>query len=639
MERIIQEGVDEINEARKQDPWFDREYAWNPREQAWTRRPSNERLPALPPGLIEDKKKAKTHMSQVKSDIAVDQREVKSPAEVRTVRTHEYPLHHANTTQVHLQHSMAHRHGHHKKHMMSGQHPHHHSDNLQRAARKEQLQAQQPIEDYHPELDVIDKIFSDEEKKSLRHDPAQNRRPAQRPVFARVHSSEIMPARRHTPQLQRPVLHRTETYVEDLPKHDKRQQHHRHHHHPRQLTKTPARGPTPPRHKGGLGIGEHHKYTAAEKSVEDGSSRPKSQQSGAAIQDEEEEYIDLKERLRRAITDESNEEAVYSDEDEDEETPRAQPTALQQELRHDAIACTASGFRSDLPQQQSSAAAKGDEEEEEPVDPKELLRRAIMAEDNEGVIYSDKEDESETDDEQTRKAPSPPSRQQQQIVAAGPSSQSRACKQEGVRRRLLHAILPRGHKTQDTIQKEEEEEEAAPGQAPCVPGGSRPRSLLTQSLLAQRAAAEDDGGNVPDSMPTHHNQEHDLQQGPPYPLIVTTELCRQEAARCGVRVISEYIHDVPARLEAQKMATRQSKLRLADYVEMGRRTGLQLQRIDKEEEESIKAKDDKKDPKEGPGKDQKGKTQEEERLHYVSDYHYDHLREQPMPNCGWRCPW
>ncbi|KAK8114031.1 hypothetical protein PG999_006100 [Apiospora kogelbergensis] len=573
MERIIQEGVDEINEARKQDPWFDREYAWNPREQAWTRRPSNERLPALPPGLIEDKKKAKTHMSQVKSDIAVDQREVKSPAEVRTVRTHEYPLHHANTTQVHLQHSMAHRHGHHKKHMMSGQHPHHHSDNLQRAARKEQLQAQQPIEDYHPELDVIDKIFSDEEKKSLRHDPAQNRRPAQRPVFARVHSSEIMPARRHTPQLQRPVLHRTETY------------------------------------------------------------------SGAAIQDEEEEYIDLKERLRRAITDESNEEAVYSDEDEDEETPRAQPTALQQELRHDAIACTASGFRSDLPQQQSSAAAKGDEEEEEPVDPKELLRRAIMAEDNEGVIYSDKEDESETDDEQTRKAPSPPSRQQQQIVAAGPSSQSRACKQEGVRRRLLHAILPRGHKTQDTIQKEEEEEEAAPGQAPCVPGGSRPRSLLTQSLLAQRAAAEDDGGNVPDSMPTHHNQEHDLQQGPPYPLIVTTELCRQEAARCGVRVISEYIHDVPARLEAQKMATRQSKLRLADYVEMGRRTGLQLQRIDKEEEESIKAKDDKKDPKEGPGKDQKGKTQEEERLHYVSDYHYDHLREQPMPNCGWRCPW
>ena len=106
-----------------------------------------------------------------------------------------------------------------------------------------------------------------------------------------------------------------------------------------------------------------------------------------------------------------------------------------------------------------------------------------------------------------------------------------------------------------------------------------------------------------------------------------------------MRVITELIHDVPGRLKAQKKVTLNSKLQLAAYTEMGRRTGFQVRRINEGEEANVKDKGAKECPKEGPKKGQKGKTQKEGKLHYVLDYHYDHLSEQPMPNCGWSLTW
>ncbi|KAK6842660.1 hypothetical protein PG987_003520 [Apiospora arundinis] len=865
LERAVQAEIDEINESRRKNDWLGSHYVWNSREKAWTRRPLYNGPTPMPRKIFKDKG---AHLQKVKSDNPLNKREAMRPHPVRRVRTHEHPLHHrrehrdghglhhstdaqAKHTRGHPTQAHGHRalHNHHRANQdkcgMEGQqhqHPHHHRDDKQGVAQEEWLPIQALNED-HP-LDVFSEMFSDDEnnpaprmshRKSPQRKPVESRRPAHRPVLARIHSSKGKLVRHHAPpphpHPQRPALHRTETYLENLPKRDAKQ---KTHHHPKQVIEKHARGlPLPPHpHRQGVrGMGGNHPTTThhqkrragkagdgkqsdshvsiqgdqeashpeptpnahphvedmqllnpgghpstrgdaktrvrrrttfiigpehhstpsdsstphsasvARKIVEDEANHTKPQQQSIAGHSQEaEEHLDLKERLRREIMAEDNKNAVHSsfDDDDNEATPRPQPPAQQRHF----VSCPSIQSRVDQ-LQQPSAAGQGEEgEEDEPVDLKERLRRAIMAEDNEKAVCSasdhdgddeegmsgdgdipraqsasptlppgrqqtvpspsdrsivssphqpsaasqeggstdveemlrhaimtednqvavcsDEDGESEVDNEETPKALPPLALRQHQKAVADLSSQSKARKQEAVRERLLRIIATKGHKIDDTIQEEEEEEAPAPSSMDTrqstppsyASTGSKPSSLLTEGFMAQRVAAaaavDDVGNNAPHYLPVQQQQDHQQQQeqeqqddphhpfGPEEPLMVTIELRKREVERWGTQVITRAVYkdDVPEHLRAQNKANLESQLVMRKLVENGHRTALKIQRI---REEDVKNKPTTKEGRKKQGR--AGRMEKKERPDYVLDYRYDHVSEQPMPNCGSRYIW
>ncbi|KAK8048594.1 hypothetical protein PG994_010324 [Apiospora phragmitis] len=203
LERMIQEEVDQINEDRKREDWFDSQSDWDPEEQAWAR------LPGVPPPLLirrptrldrkgepgQGQEEAKAPVRQVKSDIALRQPEDNHPATVRRVRTHKHPLNHHHPVHGrrpahghhhkhgqpkhahghqfqphHPHHPLAHHQGNHNTHGESSRKQHNQSDNMQ-VARQRGLPPQALKEDHHPELELLDDLFSDDNSPGMTRVP------------------------------------------------------------------------------------------------------------------------------------------------------------------------------------------------------------------------------------------------------------------------------------------------------------------------------------------------------------------------------------------------------------------------------------------------------------------------------------
>ncbi|KAK8048593.1 hypothetical protein PG994_010323 [Apiospora phragmitis] len=392
------------------------------------------------------------------------------------------------------------------------------------------------------------------------------------------------------------------------------------------------------------------------------------QQIPSTASKQDEEPLDIKERLRRQMMADDNQDAICSSSDDDEADAKVR---LAQQRRQAVYGPPPRPYRAENPQQ-ATAASRGGEKQEQ-LDLKEQLRRAITSEDNAQAVGSDDE-ESETDDQGSPKARSPPpslQRHQKQRAPAGPSSKSKAGKQP------LYTISAKEGNAPSPIQEEDgDEDKAAARTIPTAPSfsgrESKPSSLLTQSLMAQRAAAAGNINKAPAWLPTHHHLPHEQSQ---FPLTVSMHFQAKDAAKRGLpEVLTTVVHDVPALLKAQKQETQKSLQEMARYTKMGRRTGLPLRRIEEEDDKKKEAydkkkqEDTKKKQADAQKDDQKGKAARAAETDFtaaaaaiagggaadshprpppraycigshVSDHRKDYLRSQPMPKYGWHPQW
>lgn len=674
LEGVLQGEIDEINRQREKNDgkndWLGSQYHWDRQEQAWTWNPYHK-----PPELTRrpsrwDKKPDQDHSARkAKSDIEFREQEDKHPITARRVRTHEHPLHNHQRTDKHRpghDHQAKHAHGHHhhqthhrrhkQAHDREHQGPHEeHSRKQQNQGDKMQLvqpglPTQALNQDYHPELDVLDKLFPDDKalqhnnpeldvldelfpddndrqhKSPPRDNHAQPRRNASRPVVHRVHSSKGRLARHNPPRPQRPVLRRSEKYLGNNPKRDSKQQQQQQN--PKHHAKKAVRFLPLLPHKGDNAMDGQPTATTYDQSK--GSPVP-DRHCDSEIPAKE----DRKTPQHEDKTHSSHREAIQSPSPSGDPSlstgkapmPRSRrPTFIigpdshsspsdPSTPRDDAAAGKGVGAEAaDNPQPPSAADQKGKAEEESLDSLKQKLRLRMLAEANEEAVGSDDE-ESATDDERTPKARPLPTHmqrhQKQPRALPGPSSKTRAQRQEGVRKQLLDVIRANGGNATSVIQEEDEEEEDAVKEtapATCASKeGNQPSSLLTQSLMAERAqkadkaqktreaaaAAAAPAVDAPGWLPEHkkqhhgkHNHRHRAAPPPKAPLTITTQLQPRDAAKRGLpEIITTVVHNVPAALEAQKQETRKSLQELSYYTSLGSQTGLPLWRIEKADDE------------------------------------------------------
>ncbi|KAK8042065.1 hypothetical protein PG993_006588 [Apiospora rasikravindrae] len=450
LERIIQEEIDQINEGRKKDKWFDSQYEWNPQNQVYMQRPDAARplLIQRPTTLIpkpdqrQEEAKAKAAeetIRKVKSELALRQQEDKQhPTTIRRVRSHEHPLHnhhhnhrehghkparghhsrHVHPTHAHGHQAQPHHHQnqarqreHHLTHGEKSQNQHHQNSNMLQVARPEGLPAQALNANHEPKLGMDDLFPEDDEDLPLlildakgaplgkipsRIKYVLQHRPTQRPPIHRVHSSKGRLARHNPPRPPvRPILRRTETYVEDLPKPDVK---HYGKKTVRFLSSSPHEGDkcghhtitTRPREREENSVGggqsetkasDHGDQETPQREVE-----PSPRHDEATVQspspDARPSVACVKTPAQRRSTFAIGPDSPSTDSDSG--TPRAAAAAIITDMSAEDQAAG----NLQQKQQQTSAASAGQGDGSEHLDIAERLRRDMMAADNEDAVCS-----------------------------------------------------------------------------------------------------------------------------------------------------------------------------------------------------------------------------------------------------------